>query len=81
MYLLLLRGYSPCGLSGAFNAFTPNNDSSNDQFIGKGVLLENLSDFNMRIWNRWGEKVFETSDPFTGWNGTKDNVGALLPRT
>lgn len=51
------------------NAFTPNGDGINDLFfvqgIGNGVLSIHLS-----IYDRWGEKVFETND-FNGvWNGT-----------
>lgn len=62
------------------NAFSPNNDAKNDQFIGKGTLLNDIGNFSMRIWNRWGEQVFETEDPFQGWNGTKNNTGQLSPQ-
>lgn len=61
------------------NAFTPNNDASNDLFLGKGYL-DGISDFNLNIWNRWGEKVFETNDPRDGWNGQKYNTGSLSPQ-
>lgn len=60
------------------NAFTPNADGLNDTFLGKGVLL-GLRDYEMRIFNRWGEEVFVTNDPFMGWNGRMKNVGAHLP--
>ena len=49
------------------NAFTPNDpDAINDTFKGRGV---NIEDFNMKIFNRWGEKIFETSYLEEGWNG------------
>lgn len=60
------------------NAFTPNADAVNDKFLGTGYI-EGISDFNMTIWSRWGEKVFETDDPTSGWNGRKNNTGNELP--
>ena len=51
------------------NAFTPNGDGNND--IVKCYLKNNLGEkFNFMIFNRWGEKVFETSNPAQGWDGT-----------
>ena len=61
------------------NAFTPNYDSVNDEYFGVGILL-GATQFEMSIWDRWGELVFETNDPNTGWNGSKDNVGKALPQ-
>lgn len=58
------------------NAFTPNGDGSNDGFRGNG-LLEGATDFNFRIWNRYGELLFETDDPSEAWNGRKNNTGEL----
>lgn len=58
------------------NAFTPNADAKNDQFLGRGYF-EGMSDFRMTIWNRWGERIFETTDPLQGWNGRKHNSGEL----
>lgn len=60
------------------NAFTPNGDGKNDDFYGKGVLL-GVTDFRMAIWNRWGELVFETSNPDDKWNGEKRNSGGISP--
>ncbi|MCB0580292.1 MAG: PKD domain-containing protein [Phaeodactylibacter sp.] len=60
------------------NAFTPNNDGTNDEYLGAGVM-EGATAFSLTIWNRWGELVFQTSDPFEGWNGRKHNTGSEVP--
>jgi gliding motility-associated-like protein len=49
------------------NAFTPNNDGLNDEF---GILGENFELVFLRIYNRWGELIFETSDRTISWDGT-----------
>ena len=61
------------------NAFTPNGDGDNDTFIGKG-FLQGLKDFQMNIYNRWGEQIYVTEDPFNGWNGRKENSGQQAPQ-
>jgi gliding motility-associated-like protein len=48
------------------NSFSPNNDGINDRF---GVVSINISEFNMIIFNRWGEIVFQTNDPEGTWDG------------
>lgn len=60
------------------NAFTPNGDSSNDEFQGIGIL-DGMKDFQMTIWDRWGMKLFSTNDPLVGWNGRLNNEGKDLP--
>ena len=60
------------------NAFTPNGDGTNDSFFGKGNI-EDAIEFQMIIWNRYGEAIFETIDPEEGWNGRKNNVGQIAP--
>ncbi len=50
------------------NSFTPNGDSKNDEF--KAVYSCDFKSFNLAIYDRWGEKLFETSNPGNGWNGT-----------
>ena len=49
------------------NIFSPNGDGSNDVVFVRGVGVES---FNFIIYDRWGEKVFETSDLNNGWDGT-----------
>lgn len=49
------------------NAFTPNGDGRNDMFRGIPVGLQ---EFNyLKIFNRWGQLVFNTSDYRNGWDG------------
>lgn len=58
------------------NSFTPNNDGVNDDF---GVVGEQIdaTDFEFRIFDRWGNLIFFTNDPNERWDGTKDNVKQL----
>ena len=49
-------------------AFTPNNDDNNDRFIVRGA---NIKELRFIVWDRWGEKVYETTDiSALGWDGT-----------
>ena len=49
------------------NAFTPNGDGNNDVFEIYGHGIERV---DMKVFNRWGEKVFESHNQFWGWDGT-----------
>lgn len=49
------------------NAFTPNGDSRNDQFKVYGDPIDELE---LIIYDRWGEKVFESNQKDQGWDGT-----------
>jgi len=49
------------------NAFTPNNDGLNDLFKVKYPGF--IKSFKMIVYSRWGEKIFETTNPVIGWNG------------
>ncbi|PBQ32339.1 hypothetical protein CNR22_11340 [Sphingobacteriaceae bacterium] len=55
------------------NAFTPNGDGINDQYCLKGWSAC-LNSFHIMIYDRWGEKVFESSDPDFCWDGFYKNV-------
>lgn len=48
------------------DAFTPNGDQMNDEFLPKGIVS---APFQMHVYNRWGEVVYSTSDKTKGWNG------------
>lgn len=47
-------------------AFTPNNDQANDVLFVRGTHLESIE---FQLFNRWGEKVFETKEKEKGWDG------------
>ncbi|PTM13328.1 MAG: hypothetical protein DA408_07420 [Bacteroidetes bacterium] len=66
---------SPCLAPYIFvpNAFTPNGDGRNDRLRVAGNVIEN---FHLAIYNRWGERVFESYRQDEGWDGTYD--GELL---
>ena len=49
------------------SAFTPNNDGLNDLFRVTGT--EVISEFELMIFNRWGELIFKTTDKTKGWDG------------
>lgn len=49
------------------NAFTPNNDGLNDEF--KALNTEAVTELKLLIFDRWGNKVFETLDKNKGWDG------------
>ncbi|HIA10730.1 MAG TPA: T9SS type B sorting domain-containing protein [Flavobacteriales bacterium] len=54
-------------------AFSPDSDGNNDKFYVRGDLIS----LNMIIYNRWGEKVFETTDKTKRWDGKLN--GTPLP--
>ena len=49
------------------NAFTPNGDGENDVLYVRGELIEGML---FRVFDRWGEMVFESTDRLIGWDGT-----------
>lgn len=59
------------------NAFLPLG--VNREFRGKGVFIEEGKGFNMQVYNRWGEKLFETTDFTLGWDGRAANDEFVMP--
>ena len=49
------------------NAFSPNGDNENDVLYVRGPLVE---DMIFRVFDRWGEMVFESFNRLSGWDGT-----------
>jgi gliding motility-associated-like protein len=48
------------------SAFSPNNDNINDVLYAVGKSIENLS---FKIFNRWGQIVFQSNNLSNGWDG------------
>ena len=49
------------------NAFSPNDDGVNDEFLPLSDCI--LEAYDLKVFDRWGSIVFETDDPETGWDG------------
>jgi gliding motility-associated-like protein len=54
------------------NVFTPNGDGVNDKLIVNLVGVKNFHFF--RVFNKQGKKIFETMNPFEGWDGKVNGV-------
>jgi gliding motility-associated-like protein len=50
------------------NAFTPNKDPLNPTYGGEGTLY--YQEYSLKVYNRWGQKVFESDSPLKRWDGT-----------
>jgi gliding motility-associated-like protein len=59
-----------CGEVFVPNAFSPNDDGKNDVFYVRGTCITTMT---FAIYDRWGEKVFESEDPLIGWDGLLHN--------
>jgi len=57
------------------NTFTPNNDGLNDEFIPYSIGLDVSRDYQLSVYDRWGNLIFRTNDPNKGWNARKNNTG------
>jgi gliding motility-associated-like protein len=53
-------------------AFTPNGDSKNDYFGPIGPVVSSLTNYTMRVYDRYGELIFYSTDPYKKWDGTKN---------
>ena len=66
-----IKIYSSCYLA-VPNAFTPNNDGKNDFLrVLNAIKAEKLE---FKVFNRWGQLVFKTTDWKQGWDGTVKGV-------
>ncbi len=63
------------------NAFTPNGDGKNDVFKIEGTGFsdnENITRFNIVIFNRWGEVVFSSNNPDFVWDANNEENGIYV---
>lgn len=60
------------------NAFTPNQDGTNDIFRAEAFTIRE-DRFKMEIYNLQGEMIFRSSDSKDGWNGRFNNIGQMMP--
>ncbi len=61
------------------NAFSPNGDGENDYFSAKGIVDEML-DFEMSIFDRWGGLLFSTTNPNFEWDGNHQLDGKIVSK-
>ena len=60
------------------NAFTPNDDSKNTIFLPVFTNPEDIEEYRMEIYNRWGTLVFRTEKPTFGWDGANAMEGVYV---
>ncbi|KAA2241856.1 T9SS type B sorting domain-containing protein [Chitinophaga agrisoli] len=53
-------------------AFSPNNDGRNDYF--RPIYRCALADFKLSVYDRWGARIYYTTDPQVGWTGRQNNT-------
>jgi gliding motility-associated-like protein len=60
------------------NVFTPNGDNVNDLYVSSNLnnVIERV---DMKIFNRYGQLVYETNDPAINWNGKYRNSDSNVP--
>ena len=86
VYTLTLTNSDSCSISDTFelvdfcdpsiffpNSFTPNGDGINDVFRPLGT---NVVEYELLIFNRWGELIFSTNDFHQGWDGQHNGKSA-----
>ena len=81
-YVYMVKGTTPAGCQGTdyikikvyqgpeiyvASGFTPNGDGKNDFLVPVPVGIKDLKYF--RVFNRWGQMIFDTKDPGRGWDG------------
>ncbi|MFN3875613.1 MAG: gliding motility-associated C-terminal domain-containing protein, partial [Flavobacteriales bacterium] len=59
------------------NSFTPDGDDLNETW-GMSTNIDAITDFELKVFDRWGQVVFQTEDYKESWNGAYQNNGAIL---
>ena len=60
------------------NAFTPNEDGKNPVFLPIFSYPDEIEEYRMEIYNRWGGLVFRTEEPTFGWDGANAMDGVYI---
>ncbi|MBL0044171.1 MAG: gliding motility-associated C-terminal domain-containing protein [Flavobacteriales bacterium] len=58
------------------NVFTPNGDGNNDRFLGSSACV--LDEYELRIFNRWGQEIFFADRPNIAWDGSGSPDGVYI---
>ena len=58
------------------NVFTPNSDGINDIFVP--IISKGIVSMNTIIYNRWGNKIYETNDLLVEWDGQDVSDGVYF---
>lgn len=58
------------------NVFTPNQDGTNDFF--KAIRVRQIKEIDMSVFDRWGNLVYKTKDPYFNWNGISQSTNQLV---
>ena len=75
---VMLEDCLPC-IAVIPSAFSPNGDGINDELnVHLSATCDNISDFQFTVYNRWGQKVFDTKDRAGAWDGIFENELAPL---
>jgi gliding motility-associated-like protein len=74
----IVEGLEPEPIVYIPNTFSPNGDGINDLFKISTSDSE-LDDYLFSVYNRWGELMFETTDPTQGWNGAANGSDYFVP--
>lgn len=67
---------TPCSDFTVPNIFTPNDDGINDDFV---VKVLNASSYSIAIYDRWGKKVYSSTDYKQYWSGRLNGTNYLVP--
>lgn len=59
------------------NSFTPDGDDHNDVW-GMSTNISVITNYQMMVFDRWGQMVYNTTDPYKGWLGSYQNGGEVL---
>ena len=60
------------------NAFTPNDDGKNSVFLPVFTYPDQIENYRMEIYNRWGGLVFRTEEKTFGWDGSNAPEGVYV---